>query len=50
VKDWQRRAVVLVATVVMLFVYVIPHSARGSELDYSKLDQGVPASEAIDQG
>lgn len=50
VKDWQRRAVVVAATVVMLFVYVIPHSARGSELDYSKLDQGVPPSEAIDQG
>lgn len=50
VKDWQRRAVVVAATIVMLFVYVIPHSVRGSELDYSKLDQGVPASEAIDQG
>ena len=49
-KEWQRRTIVVAATVVMLFVYVIPHSVRGSELDYSKLDQGIPAPEAIDQG
>ncbi len=49
-KGWQRRTIVAAATVVMLFVYLIPHSARGSELDYSKLDQGIPASEAVDQG
>jgi len=50
VKEWQRRAVVVAATIMMMFVYVIPHSARGSELDYSKLDQGVAPSEAVGQG
>jgi hypothetical protein len=45
-----RRTAVLIATVVMTFVYLIPHSTRGSELDYELLDQGVPASEAITEG
>ncbi|MEL7060701.1 MAG: hypothetical protein AAGN46_11810 [Acidobacteriota bacterium] len=44
------RAVVFVAALVMTGVYLIPHSMRGSELDYSKVDQGVPASEAIGTG
>jgi hypothetical protein len=41
---------VILATVVMMVVYLIPHSLRGSELDYSELDQGVPAEEAIGVG
>jgi xanthine/uracil permease len=45
-----RRTAVLVATVVMTGVYLIPHSTRGSELDYELLDQGVPAHEAITEG
>jgi hypothetical protein len=45
-----RRGAVLIATVVMTFVYLIPHSTRGSELDYELLDQGVPAAEAITEG
>ncbi len=44
------RLVVVAATVVMMTVYLIPHSLRGSELDYSQLDEGVPASEAITTG
>lgn len=44
------RGTVLVAALVMTAVYLIPHSMRGSELDYSKLDEGVPASEAIGTG
>jgi len=44
------RLVVVAATVVMMTVYLIPHSLRGSELDYSQLDSGVPASEAITTG
>jgi hypothetical protein len=45
-----QRIAVGVAALVMTVVYLIPHSLRGSELDYSRLDQGVPASEAITTG
>jgi hypothetical protein len=41
---------VVLATAVMLVVYLIPHSMRGSELDYGELDRGIPASEAVGQG
>ena len=44
------RAVVVVAMLVMTVVYLIPHSMRGSELDYSKLDQGVHPKDAIGTG
>jgi hypothetical protein len=44
------RSAVTLAALVMLVVYVIPHSAQGSELDYEQLDRGVPASEAIETG
>ena len=40
----------LIATIVMLVVYLIPHSLRGSELDYERLEEGVPAKEAIKTG
>ncbi len=46
---WGRLSVIL-AALVMMVVYLIPHSMRGSELDYSQLDQGVPAQEAIGVG
>lgn len=44
------RAVVAVAALVMVVVYLIPHSVRGTEVDYELLDQGVPASEALRSG
>ena len=44
------RAVVLVGALVMMVVYLIPHSMRGSELDYNQMDEGVPASDAIGVG
>jgi hypothetical protein len=34
-----RRWMVVIASVVMMAVYLIPHSALGSELDYNKLDK-----------
>jgi hypothetical protein len=43
-----RRAVVVAAAIVMSVVYLIPHSLRGSELDYEQVDQGTPASPASD--
>ena len=42
-KSWWRRIGIVLASIVMVGVYLIPHSLRGSELDYSQLDQGVPA-------
>ena len=44
------RALVLVAAAVTVFVYVIPHSVQGSELDYDAVEEGVPPSEAIGIG
>lgn len=44
------RALVVAAAVVMIVVYLIPHSMRGSELDYAKVDQGVAPSEAVGTG
>ena len=49
-KESVSRGVVLVAAVVMTIVYLIPHSMRGSELDYQAVDQGVHPSEAIGTG
>ncbi|MGW8265091.1 MAG: hypothetical protein ACWGSQ_01920 [Longimicrobiales bacterium] len=36
-RDWLVRATMFVAAAVMLAVYVIPHSLRGSELDYDEM-------------
>jgi hypothetical protein len=36
-RDWAVRATMFVAAAVMLAVYVIPHSLRGSELDYEEM-------------
>ena len=36
-RDRPARAVVALAAAVMIAVYVVPHSLRGSQLDYSKL-------------
>jgi hypothetical protein len=44
------RAAVAIAALVMVVVYLIPHSARGTEVDYELLDRGVPASEALRSG
>lgn len=50
VRERLARGVVVVATLVMLAVYLVPHSMRGSELDYRQLDQGVDPAEAIETG
>ncbi len=54
---WRRdlnqsteRIAVVMAAIVMVAVYLIPHSLRGSELDYEALDEGAPASEAVRTG
>jgi hypothetical protein len=37
--DWAGRGAVLLATLVMMVVYLIPHSVRGSELDWSETEE-----------
>ncbi len=49
-KEAVSRGIVLVAAVIMVAVYLIPHSMRGSELDYSKVDKGVSPADAIKTG
>ncbi len=44
------RLAVGLATLVMLAVYLVPHSLRGSELDYDRIDQGIDPAEAIETG
>jgi hypothetical protein len=44
-RDWAGRGAVLVASLVMMAVYLIPHSVRGSELDWTELEDE-PAAEA----
>ena len=45
-----RRLAVLIAALVMMSVYLIPHSMGGSELDYSALEQGMDPGDAIGTG
>jgi hypothetical protein len=46
-REGWSRVIVLVAAVVMTGAYIIPHSMRGSQLDYKQLEQGVDARRAI---
>lgn len=49
-REQIGRGVVVMATLVMLAVYLVPHSFRGSQLDYDQIDQGVDPAEAIEAG
>ena len=49
-KELVGRLTVLAAATLMTVVYLIPHSMQGSELDYSKVDQGIDPAEAIGTG
>jgi hypothetical protein len=42
-----KRGAVIVATIVMLAVYLIPHSIGGTELDYEALERGESLQEAM---
>ncbi len=46
-REWIGRLMVVVAALVMTAVYMIPHSMRGSELDYAAVDAGTAPSQAI---
>ena len=41
------RLAVVLAALVMTVVFLIPHSMRGSELDYDQLDRGASPTEAV---
>ena len=49
-REGCGRAAVLAATLAMAVVYLIPHSMRGSQLDYSKVQAGGDAKEAVVTG
>ncbi len=49
-RHGPRRLALGLAALVMLGVYLVPHSARGSELDYGKLDRGLDPSRAVVTG
>ncbi len=46
----RKRLAAFLASIVMTVIFLIPHSMLGSELDYSKLEQGVSAQDAIKTG
>ncbi|MDP1832242.1 MAG: hypothetical protein Q8K67_09300 [Geothrix sp.] len=48
-ETWSRAAVLL-ATLAMAVVYLIPHSLRGSQLDYGKVQAGGDAKDAVVTG
>lgn len=49
-KELVGRIVVVFAAIVMTTVYMIPHSMRGSELNYEAVDQGIDPAKAIKTG
>lgn len=46
----RQRLLVVIAAIIMIGVYLVPHSLRGSELDYDAVDQGKDATEAVETG
>lgn len=48
-EGWSRAAV-LAAALAMAVVYLIPHSLRGSQLDYGRVQPGVDLREAVITG
>jgi hypothetical protein len=48
--DRRARTVMMVAGLIMLAVYLIPHSLFGSTLNYEAVDQGADPLESIGQG
>lgn len=44
------RVAVVLAAVVTTGVYMIPHSLRGSQLDYAAVDRGIDAKDAVRTG
>ena len=49
-KDRVARLAVALAAAVMIAVYLVPHSLRGSQLDYGRVDGGGAPKETITTG
>jgi hypothetical protein len=49
-REGLNRFAVLLAVLAMTVVYLIPHSMRGSQLDYSKVQSGTNAKDAVVTG
>ena len=49
-QEFFGRLAIVVATLITMGVYLVPHSLGGSELDYAQVDAGIPPAEAIEQG
>ncbi|MDQ7008495.1 MAG: hypothetical protein Q9Q40_14840 [Acidobacteriota bacterium] len=49
-REFVSRGLVVAAGIAMTVAFLIPHSMGGSELDYSKVDQGVDPAHAIETG
>jgi hypothetical protein len=48
--DRLARAAVAVAAAATIAVYVVPHSLRGSQLDYSRIEAGASAKDSVTTG
>jgi hypothetical protein len=49
-SDRVARGATIAAALAMIAVYLVPHSLRGSQLDYGKLETGTAAEDAIETG
>ena len=49
-SDRVARGTTIVAALVMIGVYLVPHSLRGSQLDYSRAEASGSAKDAITTG
>jgi hypothetical protein len=49
-RERAARLAIVLASLVTLVIFSIPHSARGSELQYDKLQEGVDPADAIRTG
>jgi hypothetical protein len=48
--DRTARCTVVAAAAVMIAAYLVPHSLRGSQLDYGRLEAGAAAKDALTTG
>ena len=49
-SDRVARGTTIVAAIVMICVYLVPHSLRGSQLDYARAEAKGDARDAITTG
>ena len=49
-SDRVARGTTVVAALVMISVYLVPHSLRGSQLDYARAEASGSAKDAITTG